>query len=293
MQDVERVERPPLARLRRVGGGEHRRQDREVLGDVVRDRERRQRAARDQELLADLDDLDQLRRVRVEVDHVAGLLRRGSTGVHGDADVGLRERGSVVRAVAGHRDHPTLGLLVLDQRELRLRRRLGEEVVDPCLLCDHRGRDAVVARDHHRADAHPAQLVEALVHAALDDVLEVDDAEREVVARDDERRAALLGDPLDLRVELGRRAPTVLDDEVFDSVGGALADQRSPLRLTPLIRVVAQKGTNSCSPSSRSRRPKRSFASTTIERPSGRLVGERGELSHLGELALADARRPG
>ena len=42
-----------------------------------------------------------------------------------------------------------------------------------------------------------------------------------------------------------------------------------PFRLTPLIRVVALKGTNSCSPSSRSRRPNFSFASTTIERPSG------------------------
>ena len=64
-------ERPP-----HVGGGEDRGQDREVLGDVVGDRERRQRAARDQQLLADLDDLDQLRRIGVEVDHVAGLARR-------------------------------------------------------------------------------------------------------------------------------------------------------------------------------------------------------------------------
>ena len=45
----------------------------------------------------------------------------------------------------------------------------------------------------------------------------------------------------------------------------------------------------SCSPSSRSRRPYCSLASTTIERPSGRLVGERGELRDLGELALLDA----
>ena len=75
-----------------------------------------------------------------------------------------------------------------------LGRRLGEEVVDAGLLRDHGGGDRVVAGDHHRADAHPPQLVEALVHAALDDVLQVDDAEREVVLRHDERRAALLGD---------------------------------------------------------------------------------------------------
>ena len=35
------------------------------------------------------------------------------------------------------------------------------------------------------------------------------------------------------------------------------------------MRVVAVKGTNSCSPSSRSRTPNRSLASTTIDRPSG------------------------
>ena len=74
VHDVELVERARAAGARRrrdVGGGEDRRQDREVLGDVVGDRERGQRAAGDQQLLADLDDLDQLRRVRVEVDHVA------------------------------------------------------------------------------------------------------------------------------------------------------------------------------------------------------------------------------
>ena len=57
-----------------IGRDEHRRDDREVLRDVVGDRERRQRAAGDEQLLADLDDVDELGRVGVEVDHVAGLL---------------------------------------------------------------------------------------------------------------------------------------------------------------------------------------------------------------------------
>ena len=83
---------------------EHRRDDREVLRDVVGDRERGQRAAGDQQLLADLDDLDELGRVGVEVDHVAGLFGRRRAGVHRHADVGLGQRGRVVGAVAGHRD---------------------------------------------------------------------------------------------------------------------------------------------------------------------------------------------
>ena len=85
--------------------------------------------------------------------------------------------GRVVRAVARHRDEPAAGLLALDQRHLVFRLRLGEEVVDAGFLRDRRRGERVVARDHHRANAHRAQPVEALADAALHDVLEVDDAE--------------------------------------------------------------------------------------------------------------------
>ena len=91
-----------------------------------------------------------------------GLAGRLGAGVHRDADVGLGERGRVVRAVAGHRDEPPAGLLLADQLELALGRRLGEEVVDAGLLGDLRRGQAVVAGDHDRADAHRAQLVEAV-----------------------------------------------------------------------------------------------------------------------------------
>ena len=59
------------------------------------------------------------------------------------------------------------------------------------------------------------------------------------------------------------------------SVMNFLTASAAPLRIsvpfmfTPLMRVVALNGTKSCSPRIRSRRLKRSFASTTIERPSG------------------------
>ena len=89
-------------------GDEQRRDDGEVLRHVVGDREGGQRAARHQQLLADLDDLDELGRVGVEIDHVAGLARRLGAGLHGDADVGLGERRRVVGAVAAHGDQPAL-----------------------------------------------------------------------------------------------------------------------------------------------------------------------------------------
>ena len=75
----------------------------------------------------------------------------------------------------------------------------------------------VVAGDHHGADAHRAHLVEALAHALLDDVLEVDDAEQPgvpgaVLLRDHQRRAAgaahLVDEPVQLLGRVaGRRGP--------------------------------------------------------------------------------------
>ncbi len=201
VHDVERVEHGKDA-------GEHGRDDGEVLGDVVGDGEGGEGAAGHQQLLADGDDLDELGGVGVEVDHVAGFLGGLGAGVHGDAYVGLGQRGRVVGAVAGHGDELALGLLALDQVHLVLGLGLGEEVVDAGLAGDGGGGEGVVAGDHDGADAHGAELVEALLHAALDDVLEVDDAEGAAVLGDDERRAALRATSSTAsRTSSGKRAP--------------------------------------------------------------------------------------
>ena len=104
--------------------------------------------------------------------------------------------GRIVGAVAGHRDEPALRLLLLDVLELVLRRRLREEVVDAGFAGDRGRRQRVVARDHDRADAHQAKLGDALLHAALDDVLQMDQAEQTAAVRDRERRAARARDAL-------------------------------------------------------------------------------------------------
>ena len=168
MHDVERLQL-------RVEGQEHRRDDGEILGHVVGDAEGGQRAAGHQQLLADLDDLDQLGGVAVQIDHVAGLAGGHGAGVHRHAHIGLGQRRGVVGAVAAHRHQLALRLLAADQRELGFRRGLGEEIVHPGLGGDGGGGQRVVAGDHHRADAHAAQLGEPLADAALDDVLEVHD----------------------------------------------------------------------------------------------------------------------
>ena len=60
-------------------------------------RSKSRQSAGHQQLLADLDNLDQLGRIAVEVDHVAGFFGCLRARVHGDADVGLGEgRGVVV-----------------------------------------------------------------------------------------------------------------------------------------------------------------------------------------------------
>ena len=41
--------------------------------------------------------------IGIEIDHVAGFFRGLRAGVHRDADVGLRQSGRIVGAVAGHR----------------------------------------------------------------------------------------------------------------------------------------------------------------------------------------------
>ena len=155
-----------------------------------------------------------------------------------------------------------------------------------------------------------AQLVEALAHAALDDVLEVDDAEHEVVLRDDERRAARSGDAgrPPRRARAGTLAALLLDP-ALDGVGGALADSgcRSCRRRSSASSRENGMNVASCSPSSRPRRPNCSFASTTIERPSG--VSSASEAScatsassllvdavdgdELGGLAVAERDRAG
>ncbi len=101
---------------------------------------------------------------------------------------------SIVGAVAAHRDEPAASLLVADQLQLVLRRRLGEEIVDPRFGRDRRGRQRVVAGDHDGADAGAAQFGKPLLDAALDDVLQMDDAEQPAIQRNRERGAALLRD---------------------------------------------------------------------------------------------------
>ena len=61
-----------------------------------------------------------------------GRFERGVAAgdAHGDADVGRRQRGGVVDAVADHRDRSVAALQLLDRRDLVLGQQLRAELVD-------------------------------------------------------------------------------------------------------------------------------------------------------------------
>src|ERR1035437_253632 len=180
--------------VERRDGGErdhqHRGNDGEIFRHIVRDAERGQRTARDEQLFADLDDLDELRRIRVEVHHIAGFFGGLRAGVHGHADIGLREGRGVIGAVADHGDHAPATLFFADEREFVFGRGLGQKIVHARFGGDGGGGELVVAGDHNGADAHFAELRKAFLDAAFDDVLEMNDAEHFLAVCDDERRAA-------------------------------------------------------------------------------------------------------
>ena len=207
-----------------VGPGEERRDDGEILRHVVGDRERGQRTSSDQQLLANFHDVDQLRRVGVEVHHVARLFGRGGPRVHGDADVGLGESGRIIGAVTRHGDEFSALLLLLDERHLRFRCGFGEEVVDTGLLGDGRGGQRIVTGDHHGADAHLAHLGELLADSLLHNVLQFDDAQDVGAVGDDERCRAGARRALHDLIEIGRRGPAGFHDPALNGVGGSLSD---------------------------------------------------------------------
>src|SRR5204863_2545041 len=108
-------------------------------------------------------------------------------------NVGLSEGGSVVGAVAGHRDEVAIGLFFANAFQFLFRSRLRHEIIHTRFGSNRGGGERIVARDHHGANAHLAEVREALLDAAFDDVLQMNDAQHFAAFRHDERRAAGTG----------------------------------------------------------------------------------------------------
>ncbi|MNQ95039.1 hypothetical protein D3C85_1105800 [compost metagenome] len=188
----------------RVGGDEEGRQYGEILGHVVGDGEGGQGAPGDQQLLAHQHHVQQLGGVGVQIHQVARLLGGLGAFVHGQTHVRLGQGRCVVGTVTAHGDHAAIGLLLADIGQLLLRGCLGDEVIHPGLGGDGGGGQRVVPGDHHGADPHVTQDLEAGLDAWLDDVLEVHHPQQLLVGADQQRGTALTGDVVDrLQDKLG------------------------------------------------------------------------------------------
>ena len=144
-----------------------------------------------------INDVEQLGRVAVEIDHVARFARGLRSGIHRDAHIGLRERRSVIRPITGHGDEMAVRLFLTDPLQFLFRGRLGHEIVYTRLSSDGRSREWIIAGDHHRFDSHPAQLREAILNSAFDDVFQFDCSERHHIRGNDQGCAAPMGNLVD------------------------------------------------------------------------------------------------
>ncbi|VFT49573.1 Uncharacterised protein [Escherichia coli] len=153
--------------------------------------------------------LDQLGRVRVEIDHIARLFRRLGAGVHRHRDICLRQRRSIVGAVAGHRYQTTFRLILTDQCQLGLRCRFGEKIIDTRFRSNRGGSQTVIAGNHHRFNAHFAQLGEALFNTAFDDIFQRNNAQHTRTFHHHQRRGSLTRNLIDFLINIGREVTTV------------------------------------------------------------------------------------
>ena len=112
--------------------------------------------------------------IRVQVDHIAGLFGRLSSGVHGYAHVSLGKGRGVIGPVSGHGHKMTRCLLLSDQLQLVFGSGLGEEIVYSGFFSNSRSGHVIVAGDHDSPDSHGSKALEAVLQASLHYIFQVD-----------------------------------------------------------------------------------------------------------------------
>jgi hypothetical protein len=129
--------------------------------------------------------------ISLHEDHFPARHRHVGAGPHGDADVGLGQRGRVVDAVARHRHATAFGLQPGDQGELVGGRDLAADFIQPQLRPDRFRRREPVARGHDDADALVAQRADCLGRGVLDGIGDRDQARKPAIDREEHHRRAL------------------------------------------------------------------------------------------------------
>ena len=129
-----------------------------------------------------------------------------------------------IGAVAGHRHQLPFRLLFFDEAHFRLRGRLGQEIIDTGFAGDGRRGAGIVSSNHHCADAHSAEALEAFLDPTLHDVFQVNDPEHTVPLRNRKGRPAAVADPVGNSLDFGRRTAAERFDVHRDRVNRAFAD---------------------------------------------------------------------
>src|SRR5271157_5066783 len=111
----------------------------EILGNIVCDGECGQRTPGHEELLPDLNNLYQFRRVAVEVDHVCSLPCRLCPCIHCDSNVRLGQCRCIVRTISCHRYHTTARLVFPDHLQFAFGCCFSEEIINS-RFCSDRSR---------------------------------------------------------------------------------------------------------------------------------------------------------
>ncbi len=177
---------------------------------------------------------------------VTGLDRDVRAGAHGDAEVGLGERGRIVHAVTHHRHDVAVALQITNHVELALGHHLGHHLrgFEAELAPDGEGGRRVVAREHEHRQTELPQLFERSMARGAHGVGDDEGGAHLAVPRRDDHRAPIgLGSldgvadlGRDREAELGGQRGTTGDDGVavhdaLDTEAGAAAkalDRREP-----------------------------------------------------------------
>ena len=140
----------------------------------------------------------------------------------GNAGIGGGEGGGVVDAVADHSDGAVF-LKLMHDGLLAARQNARDYIVHARKLADGVGCALVIARQHHDADAHAAQLPDGLRAFRLDGVRHGDEAEELSVFRKQQRRFAGLGKRIRLLLNFLRQCK--LRSHIFDAAAKQLRVQ--------------------------------------------------------------------
>ena len=142
-----------------------------VFRHIVGDGEGGECATCHEQLLANLNDLNELCRVVVKIYHITSLLGRLSTAVHGHTHVGLCQCWSIVGAVAHHGNEFAVLLLCFNIVHFVFWLSLGNEIIHSSFLCDIFGSQWIVTSHHNCLHTHLMQTLKTLTDSLFNYVL--------------------------------------------------------------------------------------------------------------------------